>query len=111
MPWRKVHQVLIDAALATENVSSDFPPFVLQIGLNDFYVAYELKAYTKLGLAPSLVPRLYSALYQNIQDKCNEGDIEILSPHYSALRDGGHTTIPANYLPENYQPPGFKIDR
>ena len=110
IPWRKVHQVLIEAALATKNISHDFEPFVLQTALNDFYVSYELKAYTKLGLVPAKVPQIYSELHQNIQDKCNEADIEILSPHYRAIRDGHHTTIPADYLPDNYQAPGFKID-
>lgn len=53
---------------------------------------------------------IYSELHQNIQDQCNEADIEILSPHYSAIRDGNHNTIPADYLPENYQAPGFRLD-
>jgi len=53
---------------------------------------------------------IYSALHQNIQDKCNEADIEIMSPHYSNLRDGNQTTIPANYLPDDYQAPGFYFD-
>jgi hypothetical protein len=30
----------------------------------------------------------YSALHANIQDKFNEAGVEILSPHYAALRDG-----------------------
>ncbi len=110
IPWRKVHQVLVDAAFITEGISNDFQPFVLQTALNDFYVEYELKAYSQLGIAPSLIPSLYSLLHQNIQDKCNEADIEILSPHYRAVRDGSHSTIPMEYLPENYQPPGFKIE-
>ena len=46
LPWRKVHDVLKQAALATNNISHEFKPFVLQTALNDFYVSYELKAYT-----------------------------------------------------------------
>ena len=53
---------------------------------------------------------IYSQLHQNIQDKCNEADIEILSPHYSAIRDGNHNTMPEDYLPDNYTPPGFRLD-
>ena len=52
----------------------------------------------------------YSKLHQSIQDKCNEADIEILSPHYSAVRDGHQITIPENYLPSDYQAPGFRIE-
>ena len=111
VPWRLVHKVLIDAANITENISHDFKAFVLQTALNDFSVSYELKAYSELGILPSLVPSIYSELHQNIQDKCNEAGIEILSPHFSAIRDGSHSTIPSNYLPDDYQAPGFKIDR
>ena len=49
------------------------------------------------------MPNIYSELHQNIQDKFNEGGIEINSPHYAAVRDGNATTIPAPYLPESYQ--------
>ena len=56
------------------------------------------------------MPLIYSALHQNIQDQCNEVGIEIMSPHYSTLRDGNTSTIPAPYLPEDYQAPGFKLD-
>jgi small-conductance mechanosensitive channel len=106
LPWRKVHETLISAALATEHILSDPAPFVLQSSLDDFYVSYQLNAYTD---APSLMPIIYSALHQSIQDKANEVGIEIMSPHYSALRDGNHSTIPENYLPEDYQAPSFGI--
>ena len=53
---------------------------------------------------------IYAELHQNIQDKCNEVGIEIMSPHYSSLRDGNQTTIPANYLGQDYQAPGFRVD-
>ncbi|MDJ0615857.1 MAG: mechanosensitive ion channel family protein [Calothrix sp. MO_192.B10] len=106
VPWRKVHQVLIDAALVTSHIRSQPPPFVLQTSLDDFYVSYELNAYTN---KPTIMAKIYSELHQNIQDKCNEADIEILSPHYSAMRDGNQTTIPADYLPKDYKAPGFRF--
>jgi small-conductance mechanosensitive channel len=53
--------------------------------------------------------RVYSALHQKIQDCCNEAGIEIMSPHYTALRDGNQTTIPSDYLAEGYQPPSFRV--
>ncbi len=85
---------------------SEPAPFILQTGLNDFYVSYELNAYTN---RPLIMANIYSQLHQNIQDKCNEAEIEILSPHYSALRDGNQNTIPENYLPQDYTAPGFRI--
>ena len=106
VPWRKVHQVLIDAAIATNNILAEPVPFVFQTSLDDFYVSYELNAYTN---KPILMASIYSELHQNIQDKCNEAEIEILSPHYSAVRDGNQTTIPENYLPQDYKSPGFRL--
>ncbi|ELS00859.1 small-conductance mechanosensitive channel [Xenococcus sp. PCC 7305] len=106
VPWRKVHQVLTDAAIATEHILSDPAPFILQTSLDDFYVSYELNAYTN---RPLIMSNIYSQLHQHLQDKCNEADIEILSPHYSALRDGHQITIPANYLPNDYNAPGFRM--
>ncbi|MFN7567778.1 MAG: mechanosensitive ion channel family protein [Microcystis sp.] len=106
LPWRKVHATLKEAALATQFIVSEPAPFVLQTSLDDFYVSYQLNAYTD---HPSKMVYIYSELHQNIQDKCNEVGIEIMSPHYKALRDGNHSTIPENYLPEDYQSPAFGI--
>lgn len=106
VPWRKVHQVLIDAAKSTTHLLSEPEPFVLQTSLDDFYVSYELNAFTR---NPSIMARIYSELHQNLQDKCNEAGIEILSPHYSAVRDGSQITIPEDYLPKNYTTPGWGI--
>lgn len=109
-PWRDVHEALIKAALATDNILKDKAPFVLQTALNDFYVTYELNAYID---TPYKTPILYSELHQNIQDKFNEAGIEIMSPHYTSLRDGNQTTIPQNYLGEEYKAPtfGLKINK
>jgi small-conductance mechanosensitive channel len=93
-PWRIVHELMKCAAARTEGILSDPPPFVLQTALNDFYVAYELNAFTCL---PSEMPRLYSDLHHNIQDCFNEAGVEIMSPHYTAFRNGNPTTIPANH--------------
>ena len=49
----------------------------------------------------------YSALHANIQDHFNKAGVEIMSPHYKALRDGNATTIPSDYLPKDYTAPGF----
>lgn len=106
VPWRQVHQVLIEAAIATIHILKDPHPFVLQTSLNDFNVSYELNACTR---TPEQLPAIYDHLHQNIQDFCNAAEIEILSPTFSALRDGNHSTIPAEYLPDTYQSPGFRI--
>jgi small-conductance mechanosensitive channel len=90
-----MHQALIDASLLTEGILPDPKPFVLQTSLDDFYITYQLNAYTREANRQAGV---YSVLHQNIQDVCNQRGIEIMSPHYRAQRDGEKTTIPASYL-------------
>ena len=105
-PWRKVHELLISAAIATESILKDPAPFVLQTALNDFYVTYEINVYTD---NPHRMLQTYSELHQNIQDKFNEGGVEIMSPHYRQLRDGNEVTIPQEYLPADYSPGALRI--
>ncbi|MDQ6843675.1 MAG: mechanosensitive ion channel family protein, partial [Bacteroidota bacterium] len=107
-PWRQIHQLMIDAASATPMIEKEPAPFVLQISLDDFYVSYQINAYTK---EPNKQAIIYSHLHQNIQDKFNEAGVEIMSSHYSNLRDGNTTTIPADYLPKDYVVPGFNIKK
>jgi len=106
IPWRKVHELLLSAARETENVANDPPPFVLQTSLDDFYVSYELNAFTD---KPRLMAKTHSDLHQNIQDKFNEAGVEIMSPHFSGLRDGNQVNIPQDYLPKEYSAPSFRI--
>ena len=105
-PWRTVHQLLIDAALATENILKEPKPFVFQTALDDFYVHYELNAFTD---QPSRMAKTYSDLHEKIQDKFNEAGVEIMSPHYSSVRDGNQIAIPEDYLPKGYVPPAFRL--
>ena len=107
-PWRQVHQLLVSAALQTQDILHEPSPFVLQTALNDFYVSYELNAYTA---KPTKMLDIYSVLHQNIQDKFNEAGVEINSPHYTSLRDGNDTTIPQSYLSRDYQRPAFEFRR
>jgi len=104
--WRSVHQLLLGAAAAIGDIMQQPPPFVLQTSLNDYSVTYELNVYT--AKAKNLL-KILSELHQSIQDKFNEAGIEIMSPTYSALRDGNELTIPQNYLPNSSPPKGFKL--
>lgn len=91
VPWRKVHELLIEAAVGTEGINISREPFVLQTSLDDWYVSYQVNAYTDL---PDRMAAIYSDLHSNIQDKFNAAGIEIMSPHYRAVRDGNQTTVP-----------------
>ena len=106
VPWKNMHQALLDAADRTDLILKEPKPFVLQTSLDDFYVSYQINAYTNEA---NLQATIYSQLHANIQDCCNEAGIEILSPHYRAERDGNRTTIPENYLDKNYVEPSFRI--
>ncbi|MCA0349026.1 MAG: mechanosensitive ion channel family protein [Bacteroidetes bacterium] len=107
VPWKKMHQTLIEAADRTTLLLKEPKPFVLQTSLDDFYVSYQINAYTKEANKQAAI---YSELHQNIQDCCNEVGIEILSPHYRAARDGNTTTIPENYLDKDYKAPSFNVN-
>lgn len=89
--WRVVHRLLLAAAARTSMIVSEPPAFVLQTSLDDFYVAYEINAYTR---EPNRMAVIYSELHQNIQDCFNEAGVEIMSPHYAALRDGNDVAMP-----------------
>jgi small-conductance mechanosensitive channel len=108
VPWQTVHRALIDAALATEGIERSPEPFVLQTGLDDFYVHYELNAHTRDAKGKG---QTYSALHRNMLERCHAAGIEIASPHLSAVRDGNRLQVPDDYLPKNYAPAAFRVWR
>jgi small-conductance mechanosensitive channel len=91
VPWRQVHKLLIAAARKTPDILQQPSPFVLQTALNDYYVAYEINAFTT---KPNNKANIYSKLHMNIQEQFNRAGVEIMSPSYFAYRDGKGTTIP-----------------
>jgi small-conductance mechanosensitive channel len=106
-PWRQIHELLIRAAQRTDGCVAEPAPFVLQKGLNDWYVAYELNAPVDPARATEL-PYIRARLNENIQDSFWEAGVEIMSPSYFALRDGNTVTIPPEHRPPN--PPGaFRV--
>lgn len=106
VPWRQVHRLLIDAALSTDGILPEPVPFVFQTSLNDSNVSYQINAYTA---RPNEMASIYSSLNSNIQEKFNEGGVEIMSPTYHALRDGNEVTTPEPYRPPGYTPGAFTI--
>ena len=106
VPWRTVQRLMIEAALKTPDILADPAPFVLQKALDDSYVQYEINAYTR---NPHAMFVIYSHLHSNIQDCFYAAGVEIMSPVYHSLRDGNKTAIPAEFLPPDYHPHGFRI--
>lgn len=105
VPWRHVHRLLTDAARATHGILADPAPFVLQTSLDDYYISYELNAYTA---KPSQMANIYSDLHKNIQDYFNREQVEIMSPSYFAFRDGQKSTVPEMGFSSNGKSQGLE---
>ena len=97
-PWRRVHELLVEAARRCDGILGEPAPFVLQRALNDWYVEYQLNAAIDPAHAAEL-PAIYSRLHGSVQDAFGEAGVEIMSPTYVALRDGNTVTIPAPQRP------------
>jgi small-conductance mechanosensitive channel len=105
-PWRQVHQLLIEAALNTPLIIDKPSPFVLQTALNDFYISYQVNAYTRSANEMAVI---FSDLHQNIQDSFNRAGVEIMSPHYKSVRDGNAIAIPDENKSDGYVAPSFRV--
>ncbi|MFT3772192.1 MAG: mechanosensitive ion channel [Minicystis sp.] len=100
-PWRTVHRLLIQAALATEGIRRLPEPYVLQRALDDFYVRYEICAYTN---RPNALHLIEARLCEAIQDNFFREGVEICSPHYESFRDGNRPQIPDEMRGPNARP-------
>ena len=106
-PWRTVHELLISAALETPGVLHEPRPFVWQTALNDFYITYEINAYTD---SPRDMVDIYAAMHARIQDAFSAAGVEIMSPHYTSLRDGNAVAIPEASRSPGYRAPAFRVE-
>ena len=78
-PWRQVHALLLAAAERTPGLRAEPKPFVIQAGLEDFYVKYTLLTCLERQQARLLT---LDKLHANIQDLFNEHGVQIMSPNY-----------------------------
>lgn len=107
VPWRQVHELLIAAAQDTKLILAEPAPYVLQTSLDDFYASYQINVTTRASHQQSSI---YSELHQHIQDRFHAAGVEILSPHYAAVRDGQAIAMPAESLPADYVAPPFRLN-
>ncbi|MFD2599819.1 mechanosensitive ion channel family protein [Sphingobacterium corticis] len=91
IPWQNVQELAQKAANNVVYLEKDPPAFVLNTSLDDFYVTYQVNAYTK---HPNKQAIIYSELHKNLVDVFHEAGIELLSPHYRAVRDGNDLDMP-----------------
>jgi small-conductance mechanosensitive channel len=78
-PWRQVEAMLLMAAARVDGLLREPAPFILQKGLGDFCVTYELNVYCD---QPHAMPQLYTGLHRAILDVFNEYGIQIMTPSY-----------------------------
>ena len=98
--WQEIRQLLLDAAHATKGLRQHPEPFVLVTALDDYYVEYEVNAYTNQYEKLSLI---YSELHHNILDSFHSNGVEIMSPHIYA-----HRTDLELQIPKDQQKPNVK---
>ena len=91
MKWELIRDLLLAAAKATPHIVKKPEPFVMVTSLDDFYVEYEINAYTH---KPEALSTIYSVLHQNILDRFHEAGVEIMSPHIFAHRENLELQIP-----------------
>ena len=91
VPWKKVSELLISAALKSHGVNTQKSPYVNILRLMDYSVEYQLCAYTD---SPNTQILIYTELHKNILDNFSEAGVEIVSPTYNAIRDGNASTVP-----------------
>jgi small-conductance mechanosensitive channel len=80
-PWRQVEAMLLLAAGRTQGLLKEPAPFILQTGLANFAIDYELNVYCS---DPHAMQELYSALHRSILDVFNEYGVQIMTPAYRA---------------------------
>jgi small-conductance mechanosensitive channel len=80
-PWRRVHELLIEAARRTNGLRRDPAPFVRQSSLSSFYVEYAINAYLE---RPDSRIETLSNLHANIQDTFNDAAIQIMTPAFES---------------------------
>jgi len=101
-PWRQVEAMLCMAANRTPGLLAAPGPFVLQKGLGDFCVSYEINAYCD---QPQAMPRLYTALHQNILDVFNEYGVQIMTPAYEGDTEQPKLVPEARWFEAPAKPP------
>lgn len=91
MKWRNIEQLLLDAAANTQGILKTPKPFVMVTALDDYYVEYEINAYTHEA---DKLPAVYNGLRRNILDIFHKAGVEIMSPHIYAHRQDLELQIP-----------------
>lgn len=93
MKHELIEGLLLAAAKSTRYLLQKPLPFVRVTSLDDFYVEYEINAYTH---HTNHLSEIYSELHQQILDHFHGAGVEIMSPHIFAHRNDLELQIPKN---------------
>lgn len=93
-PWQKIKDIMESAALATPGILASPKPFMMITSLDDFYVEYEINAYTDDAVR---LTAIHSELHAHLLRRFFEEGVEIMSPHIYARRDGIDLQMPPDY--------------
>jgi small-conductance mechanosensitive channel len=102
--WRQVEAMLLEAADRTPGIVRTRPPFVLQKGLGDFAVTYELNVYCDDAAA---AVQIYTNLHRRILDVFNEYGVQIMTPAYEGDPEQPKVVAPSDW----YAAPAVAPDR
>ncbi|MDR2040301.1 MAG: mechanosensitive ion channel family protein [Bacteroidales bacterium] len=84
IPWQKVHECLVKAAKMTKNIIREKEPFVLDLGLEDYYNVYQVNVYISNADA---IPQIMTELHTNIQDVFKQEGLNMESPFLVSERN------------------------
>ncbi len=101
-PWRQVHAMLELAAKRAKGIDLSEPPLVRQLGLMDWYIAYELQV--RLLPEQSLAVAR-NELHSQIQDVFNEFNVQIMSPNFVMQPEGSVMVAKENWYTAPAKPP------
>jgi len=104
--WRKVHELMKEAAGKTPGIEKEPEPFVIQTQLGDYAVSYLLIGKT---MEPKNERFVASDLRANVLDAFNKAGIEIMTPSVTSVRDANRPAIPDQWEPRPFSIPGFSI--
>nr|WP_317631744.1 mechanosensitive ion channel domain-containing protein [uncultured Flavobacterium sp.] len=88
-----IEQRLIEAALRTNNITKDIPPYVLQVDFGDLSATYELNAYT---FDPDNMFFTRSDLARNIRNVFEEANIKFVTTTFVELKTVDELTNSSN---------------
>lgn len=86
---RVVRDLFLEAARQTKEICATPAPVVRQTALNDFHIGYELNCATQNARD---MWNIESDLRANVLDVFAAAGVEIMSPGYTAIRDGNAST-------------------